>query len=78
MSICGSGARPKKVFDFGKNIPDPLYGSVDALEKITFGMYRSRKFHDWMDLNMAAQHARVHQALMEGSAKIFAEWVKSH
>jgi hypothetical protein len=71
-----AGARAKKVFDFGKHIPDPLYGTSDALERITFGMYKSQRFHDWMDLNMAAQHGRVHQALMEGSAKIFAEWVK--
>jgi len=72
-----AGARPKKVFDFGKHIPDPIYGGLDSLQKITFGMYKSQKFHDWMDLTMAAQHGRVHQALMEGSAKVFAEWVKS-
>jgi hypothetical protein len=30
-----------------------------------------------MDGAMVAQHARVHQALMEGAAKIFAEWVTS-
>jgi hypothetical protein len=30
-----------------------------------------------MDLQMAAQHARVHQALMEGSAKVFAAWIKA-
>jgi hypothetical protein len=73
-----AGARPKKVFDFGKNIPDPMYGGAAALQAITFGLYNAQKFHDWMDLNMATQHARVHQALMEGSAKIFAEWVKAN
>ncbi len=73
-----AGARPAKVFDFGKYIPCPLYGTSDALEKITFGLYRSQKFHDWMDAAMVAQHGRVHQALMEGAAKIFAEWVKSN
>jgi hypothetical protein len=73
-----AGARPKKVFDFGKYIPDPLYGGAAALQAITFGLYNAQKFHDWMDGNMVAQHARVHQALMEGSAKVFAEWVKSN
>jgi hypothetical protein len=28
-----------------------------------------------MDGSMVAQHARVHQALMEGAAKVFAEQV---
>ncbi len=73
-----AGSRPAKVFDFGKNIPCPLYGTSDALQKVTFGLYRSQKFHDWMDGAMVAQHGRVHQALMEGAAKFFAEWVKKN
>jgi hypothetical protein len=73
-----AGARPKKVFDFGKHIPCPLYGTVDALQTITFGLYKAQKFHDWMDGAMVAQHARVHQALMEGAARFFAEWVKTN
>jgi hypothetical protein len=73
-----AGARPKKVFDFGKYIPDPLYGGAAVLQTITLGLYKAQKFHDFMDGTMVAQHARVHQALMEGSAKVFAEWVKSN
>jgi hypothetical protein len=72
-----AGARPKKVFDFGTRVPCPLYGTAAALQAVTFGLYDARKFHDWMDGSMVAQHARVHQALMEGAAKIFAEWVKT-
>ncbi len=72
-----AGARPKKVFDFGKHVPCPLYGTVDALQAVTLGLYNSRTFHDWMDGAMVAQHARVHQALMEGAAKIFAEWART-
>jgi hypothetical protein len=72
-----AGARPKKVFDFGKSVPDPLYGGAAALQAITLGLYDAQKFHDKMDLNMATQHAIVHQALMEGSAKVFAEWAKA-
>ncbi len=73
-----AGARPTKVFDFGKHIPCPLYGTSDALEKLTFGLYKTQKFHDWMDGNMVTTHARVHQALMEGAAKIFAEWANDN
>ncbi len=73
-----AGARPAKVFDFGRYIPCPLYGTSDALQKLTLGLYKSQKFRDWMDANMAAQHGRVHQALMEGSSKVFAEWARSN
>jgi hypothetical protein len=30
------------------------------------------------DLEMATQHSRVHQALMEGSARVFRAWIKEH
>ena len=72
-----AGARPKKVFDFGKRVPCPLYGTAAALQAVTLGLYNARKFHDWMDGTMVAQHARVHQALMEGAAKIFAEFAST-
>jgi hypothetical protein len=72
-----AGARPSRVFDFGKHVPCPLYGTANALQAMTFGLYNAKKFHDWMDGGMVAQHARVHQALMEGAAKVFAEWVKT-
>jgi hypothetical protein len=71
-----AGARPKKVFDFGGFIPDPLYGTAGALEKLSFGLYNAQGFHDFMDLQMSTQHSRVHQALMEGTAKVFAAWIK--
>jgi hypothetical protein len=72
-----AGARTKKVFDFGKLIPDPLYGTSDFLEFATLGVYKSQPFHDFMDLQMSTQHSRVHQALMEGSSKVFAAWQKT-
>jgi hypothetical protein len=71
-----AGARAKKVFDFGPHIPDPLYGTSDLMESLTLGMYKSRLFRDYVDGYMAVEHAHVHQALMEGSAKIFAAWEK--
>ncbi len=69
-----AGARPRKVFDFGRHVPCPLYGTVDALQAITFGLYKAQGFHDWMDGAMVAQHGRVHQALMEGASRVFAGW----
>ena len=72
-----AGARARKVFDFGPYIPDPLYGTSDLMEVLTLGMYRSKVFRDYLDLYMAVEHARVHQALMEGAARIFAAWEKN-
>ena len=72
-----AGARPAKVFDFGKYIPCPLYGGAAALHTLSLGAFDAQRFHDWMDGAMVAQHARVHQALMEGAAKVFAEWVRT-
>ena len=69
-----AGARPKKVFDFGPSVPCPLYGPSDALETVTLGLYKSQVFRNWMDLQMSTQHSRVHQALMEGTAKYFTKW----
>jgi hypothetical protein len=68
-----AGARPARVFDFGKYVPCPLYGGAAALQALSLGLVKAQRFHDWMDGAMVAQHARVHQALMEGAAKVFAE-----
>jgi hypothetical protein len=72
-----AGARARKVFDFGRYIPDPLYGTSDFMELVTLGIYKSKLFRDLVDGYMAVEHAHVHQALMEGSAKIFAAWCKN-
>jgi hypothetical protein len=72
-----AGARPKKVLDFGKSIPDPIYGTASALQMMSLGLIKAENIHNAMDGVMCAQHARVHQALMEGSAKVFAAWVKN-
>jgi hypothetical protein len=72
-----AGARPAKVFDFGKHVPCPIYGGAAALHAISLGLFDAQRFHDRMDGAMVAQHARVHQALMEGSAPVFAELVRT-
>ncbi|MEZ5399886.1 MAG: hypothetical protein R2729_09455 [Bryobacteraceae bacterium] len=66
--------RCSKVFDFSPSIPDPVYGGAAVLEAMTFGLWKAQPFHDWVDAGMVSQHARVHQALMDGSAKVWREW----
>ena len=67
--------RCSRVFDFGKNVPDPVYGGAAVLQAITFGLWKAQPFHDKLDLGMMAQHARVHQALLDGSVKTWEEYV---
>ena len=57
--------RCQKVFDFGKSIPDPVYGGASVVQALTMGMWNAQKFHDKTDSGMLEQHARVHQALLE-------------
>ncbi|HEX4603490.1 MAG TPA: hypothetical protein VH724_05805 [Candidatus Angelobacter sp.] len=73
-----AGARPKKVLNFGALVPDPFYGTAAALKFFTLGLFPEQKVHDLLDLEMAALHSQVHQALMEGSAKVFAAWTKNN
>lgn len=72
-----AGARAQKVFDFGALIPDPIYGTAQALQFATLGLFNPRPVHDFVDLQMSVQHARVHQACMEGSSKVFAAWLEN-
>lgn len=62
-----------RVFDFGK-IPDPIYGGAALFRKLTFGRWNDQPLHDKLDAGMVTQHARVHQALMEGCAKVWKDW----
>jgi hypothetical protein len=73
-----AGRRPSKVFDFGKYIPDPVYGGAALLNLISFGLWSKTKFHDKMDGEMMRQHGRVHQSLADGVAKIWEEWVQQN
>jgi hypothetical protein len=68
--------RCQKVFDFGKSVPDPIYGGAALLHKLTFGAFKTEPFHNQLDANMLGQHCRVHQALMEGVAGVWREWMK--
>ena len=67
--------RCEKVFDFGKMIPDPLYGTADMVEMLTLGMVSASPFHDMMDKGMLETHCRVHQALMDGLGDVWVTWL---
>lgn len=71
-----AGRRPSKVLDFGKFIPDPVYGGAELLYLMTLGLWNKDKFHDEIDGEMMRQHGRVHQALADGAAKIWEDWVR--
>jgi hypothetical protein len=66
--------RCQKVFDFGKRLPDPIYGGAALLGRLSFGLCKVQGIHDQMDTEMLAQHCRVHQSLMDGTANIWDEW----
>jgi len=66
--LFAAAPRCERVFDFGRGVPDPVYGGARLIERLSFGTWKSDAFHDWMDSQMLAQHCRVHQALIEGVA----------
>jgi len=75
--VFAAAPRCQKVFDFGKRWPDPVYGGASLLRSLTFGQWDTARFHDRLDSQMLAQHCRVHQALMDGTEKIWSAWLKS-
>jgi len=66
--------RCQKVFDFGPQWPDPIYGGASLLSRLSLGALKPEKVHVKMDSQMLAQHSRVHQALMDGTANVWKLW----
>lgn len=66
--LFAAAPRCEKVLDFGRMMPDPIYGGARLVERLSFGKWSATPFHDWLDGQMLAQHCRVHQALIEGVA----------
>jgi hypothetical protein len=66
--LFAAAPRCERVFDFGKGVPDPVYGAARLVERLSFGKWSAAPFRDWLDSQMLAQHCRVHQALIEGVA----------
>jgi hypothetical protein len=52
-------------------IPDPVYGGAALLLRLAFELWNDQPFHDKLHAGMVTQHGRVHQALMEGSARVW-------
>jgi hypothetical protein len=75
--IFAAAPRCQKVFDFGTRWPDPIYGGASLLRGLTLGQWNPERFHDRLDSQMLAQHCRVHQALMDGVEKVWAEWLST-
>ncbi|OFV98813.1 MAG: hypothetical protein A3F68_13485 [Acidobacteria bacterium RIFCSPLOWO2_12_FULL_54_10] len=71
-----SAPRCEKVFDFGKRIPDPMYGGAALLSGLSLGLWKPHSFHDWLDMQMLVQHCRVHQTLMDGTHRVWSDWLK--
>src|SRR5262249_12817252 len=44
--------RCQKVFDFGKMVPDPMYGGAAMLQLMTLGLWNSEEFHNRLDTEM--------------------------
>ena len=71
-----SAPRCEKVFDFGKRIPDPMYGGAALLSGLSLGLWKPHSFHDWLDMQMLVQHCRVHRTLMDGTHRVWSDWLK--
>ena len=70
--------RAQKVLDFGKSIPDPVYGGAQLLHYLTAGLVNPQAIHDRMDSKMLALHCQVHQTLMDGLEKVWAAWAAAN
>ncbi len=68
--------RCEKVFDFGKSIPDPIYGGAALISAVTFGLWKTEAFHRKLDSGMLGQHSRVHQSLMDGVDRVWSSWYR--
>ena len=66
--------RAQKIFDLWGL--DPIYGGADLLDKMTLGLIDSAPLHDMMDKVMLAKHCHVHQKLMDGTARIWEDWLE--
>jgi len=65
--------RAQKVFDF--HGLDPVYGPADLLKRVSLGWIDSQPLHDMMDTGMLVQHCHVHQKLMDGTWRIWKQWL---
>ena len=65
--------RARKVFDF--HGIDPVYGGAAIVKLMSLGLIDPQPLHDMMDTSMLVQHCHVHQKLMDGTSRIWKQWV---
>ncbi len=65
--------RARKVFDFFG--VDPVYGGADLLRAASLGLFDPQGLHDTMDTGMLVEHCHVHQKLMDGTSRIWEDWL---
>jgi len=70
--------RSQKVFDFGKRIPDPIYGGAKIMHYLTLGLANQQAVRDRMDRQMLSLHCEVHQTLMDGMETVWNNWLKQN
>ena len=75
--VFAAAPRAQKVLDFGKGIPDPVYGGAELLRYLSLGLLKPQAIHDRMDAHMLMLHCQVHQTLMDGVEKVWSEWLQS-
>ena len=75
--VFAAAPRAQRVLDFGKRLPDPVYGGAALLRYLSLGLLKPQAIHDRMDAHMLALHCQVHQALMDGVEKVWSDWLKS-
>ena len=76
--LFAAAPRAQRVFDFGRSIPDPVYGGAELLRYLSLGLVKPEAIHDRMDAQMLALHCQVHQTLMDGLEKVWNDWVASN
>jgi len=76
LALFCSAPRSRKVFDFAKWLPCPIYGIASLLGALTGGRIGGQKVHDRMDREMLAKHVKVHQKLIEGLVPIWKAWLE--
>lgn len=76
--VFAAAPRAQKVLDFGKRVPDPVYGGAELLRALSLGWVKPEAIHNRMDAQMLALHCQVHQTLMDGLEKVWSAWAGSH
>lgn len=76
--VFAAAPRAQKVLDFGKHLPDPVYGGAEVLRFLTLGLVKPEAIHDRMDTQMLTLHCQVHQTLMDGLQKVWNTWAGAH